>query len=139
MIISFIAEGVFQQFPSLKLVCAESGITWLPTLLWRSNKEWRGVRAEVPWIDRAPADIIRDHVRFTINPLDVPKTAPDRVARILTHIGSDSVLLFSTDYPHWHFDGEECLPDGIPEPAVQKMLNDNALDTYPRLREGTIM
>ena len=73
---------MFQQFPSLKLVCARSGITWLPTLLWRANKEWRGVRAEVPWIDRPPADIIREHVRFTINPLDVPGSAPERVARM---------------------------------------------------------
>ena len=138
MIISLIAEGVFQQFPSLKVVCAESGITWLPTLLWRANKEWRGVRTEVPWVDRPPADIIREHVRFTINPLDVPKSAPDRVARVLTHIGSDSVLLFSTDYPHWHFDGEECLPDGLPEPAIEKMLTENAFETYPRLRDGAI-
>ena len=72
MLVSFIAEGVFQQFPGLKLVCAESGVTWLPTLLWRTNKEWRGVRAEVPWIDRAPAEIVRDHVRFTLQPFDLP-------------------------------------------------------------------
>lgn len=139
VLISFLAEGVFQQFPSLKLVCAESGITWLPTLLWRANKEWRGVRAEVPWIDRAPAEIIRERVRFTLNPLDVPKGEPDRVGRILEHIGSDDVLLFSTDYPHWHFDGDDCLPDGLPERTLQKMLKDNALETYPRLRDGGIM
>jgi hypothetical protein len=26
----------------------------------------------------------------------------------------------------------------MPEAAVQKMLNDNALETYPRLRDGAI-
>ncbi len=139
MLVSFLAEGVFQKFPSLKLVCVESGITWLPTLLWRTNKEWRGVRAEVPWIDRAPAEIIRDHVRFTIQPLDTPKDNPEVFLRTLEHIGSDGVFLFSTDYPHWHFDGEDVLPDGLSDGTLQKLLNDNALDTYPRLREGGMM
>ena len=35
------------------------------------------------------------------------------LARTLEHIGSDDMLLFSTDYPHWHFDGEDVLPDGL--------------------------
>jgi uncharacterized protein len=136
VLVSFIAEGVFQQFPKLKIVCAESGITWLPTLLWRINKEWRGVRAEVPWIDRAPAEIIRENVRFTLQPLDVPSDDPDKLLRTLEHIGTDSVFLFSTDYPHWHFDGDDVLPEGFTEATLQKLLNDNALETYPRLSDG---
>ena len=59
VLMSFIAEGVFQKFPDLKLVCSEAGFTWLPTLLWRANKEWRGIRAEVPWVKSPPADILR--------------------------------------------------------------------------------
>ena len=35
--------------------------------------------------------------------------------RTLEHIGSDRMLLFSTDYPHWHFDGDDVLPDGLPD------------------------
>ena len=75
-------------------------------------------------------------VRFTLQPLDVPKTDPDKLLRTLEHIGSDSVFLFSTDYPHWHFDGDDVLPEGLTESTLQKLLNDNALETYPRLREG---
>ncbi len=45
------------------------------------------------------------------------------------------MLLFSTDYPHWQFDGEAVLPDGLPAPLLQKILVDNPLATYPRLRE----
>lgn len=133
VLISFIAEGVFQQFPRLKLVCSEAGFTWLPTLLWRANKEWRGVRAEVPWIDRPPAEIVREHVRFTLQPVDAPDG--EKLARTLDHIGSDEILLFSTDYPHWHFDGEEALPDGLSEATMRRMLVDNPLATYPRLAD----
>jgi uncharacterized protein len=137
-VLSFLTEGVFQKFPALKLVLIESGITWLPTLLWRTNKTWRGVRPEVPWIDRPPAEIVRDHVRLTLQPVDAPRSDPDVLARVLEHIGSDDILLFSTDYPHWHFDGEDVLPDGLNNDLVRKLLVDNPLETYPRLRDGTV-
>jgi predicted TIM-barrel fold metal-dependent hydrolase len=137
-VLSFVTEGVFQKFPALKLVLIESGITWLPTLLWRSNKTWRGVRPEVPWIDRPPAEIVRDHVRLTLQPVDAPLGDPQVLARVLEHIGSDRMLLFSTDYPHWHFDGGDVLPDGLADELVRRLLIDNPLETYPRLREGTV-
>jgi predicted TIM-barrel fold metal-dependent hydrolase len=132
-LVSLLAEGVFQEFPTLKFVCLESGFAWLPTLLWRTNKTWRGTRQETPWINRPPADIIRERVRFTLQPVDTP---PALLARLLDHIGSDEMLLFSTDYPHWHFDGDDVVPEGLPKQALRRMIADNALATYPRLRSG---
>jgi predicted TIM-barrel fold metal-dependent hydrolase len=139
-LLSLIAEGVFQKFPGLKVVLIESGFTWLPHFLWRTGKTWRGVRPEVPWIDRSPTEIVRDHVRFTLQPVDAPKGEPEVLARTIEHMteqmGSDDVLLFSTDYPHWQFDGEDVLPAGLGRDTIKKMLIDNALDAYPRLREA---
>jgi predicted TIM-barrel fold metal-dependent hydrolase len=138
-LVSFLTEGVFHKFPGLRLVLIESGFTWLPPLLWRTGKLWRGVRPEVPWIDRPPADIIREHVRLTLQPVDAPATNPALLARTLEHLGSDRMLLFSTDYPHWQFDGEDVLPDGLPAETARKLLIDNPLETYPRLRAGAAM
>jgi predicted TIM-barrel fold metal-dependent hydrolase len=138
-LLSFLAEGVFQEFPALKIVLIESGFTWLPTLLWRTGKTWRGVRAEVLWIDRPPADILRERVRVTLQPVDAPAADAQPLARTLEHIGSDRMLLFSTDYPHWHFDGEDVLPDGLSVETIRKLAIDNPLDTYPRLREYAVM
>jgi uncharacterized protein len=133
-LVSFLAEGVFQKFPELKLVFMESGFSWLPTLLWRTNRSWRGVRTEVPWIDRVPADIVRERVRFTLQPVDVPDA--EVLNRVMDHVRSDELLLFSTDYPHWQFDGDDALPDGLSDAAVRKILIDNPIATYPRLREA---
>ena len=131
-LVSFLAEGVLQKFPGTKLVLMESGFAWLPTLLWRTNRSWRGVRTEVPWIDRPPAEIVRDHVRFTLQPFDVPNG--DVLNRIIDHVRSDELIVFSTDYPHWQFDGEDALPDGLSDAMLRKILIDNPLSTYPRLR-----
>ena len=56
----------------------------------------------------------REHVRLTVQPFDAPPRA-DQLQRIIEEIGSDEMLLFSTDYPHWHFDDKDALPDGLPE------------------------
>jgi uncharacterized protein len=52
---SLVTEGVFGKFPGLKVVLLESGVSWLPGFLWRLTKAWKGVRFEVPWVDRPPA------------------------------------------------------------------------------------
>jgi predicted TIM-barrel fold metal-dependent hydrolase len=134
-LLSLIAEGVFQKYPKLKVVLIESGFTWLPHFLWRTGKTWRGVRPEVPWLDRSPAELVREHVRFTLQPVDAPPGKPEVLARVMEHLGSDRFLLFSTDYPHWQFDGDDILPGGLGEETIKRMLVDNALDAYPRLRE----
>jgi hypothetical protein len=43
--------------------------------------------------------------------------------------------LFSTDYPHWQFDGSAALPREIPDALARRILVDNPLETYPRLVE----
>ena len=116
----------------------ESGVTWLPAFLWRISKFWRGVRAEVPWVDRSPADIVRDHVRLTIVPFDAPPDA-EVVERIVEHLRSDDILLYASDYPHWQFDGDDALPPGLPPGLKQKILVENPLSTYVRLQEDVVM
>ncbi len=71
-------------------------------------------------------------MRLTIQPFDAPPRA-DQLQRIIEEIGSDEMLLFSTDYPHWHFDDKDALPDGLPDHLLRKILVDNALKTFPRL------
>jgi len=136
-LLSLIAEGVFVKYPALKVVLIESGVTWLPAFLWRANKTWRGVRAETPWLTRPPAEYVRDNVRMTIQPVDAPPD-PDMLETVIEQIGSDEMLLFSTDYPHWHYDGDDVMPAPFSRELARKILVDNPLATYPRLREQAL-
>jgi hypothetical protein len=129
---SMISEGVFAKFPALKVVAIESGLTWLSGFIWRADKTWKGVRAEVPWVTRAPSEIIRDHVRFTTQPIDAADES-EAILRLIDHVKSDALFLFSTDYPHWQFDGDAALPSGISDELSRKILSENASTTYPRL------
>ena len=133
-LLNLVHEGVFAKFPDLRFVMIEAGFTWLPNFLWRANKTWRGVRAEVPWVDRPPAELIRERVRFTLQPGDAPPDAAS-MERVLDQIGSDDMLLFSTDWPHWQFDGDDPFPPGFSPERRRRVMIDNPLATYPSLAE----
>jgi uncharacterized protein len=129
---SLVAEGVFAKFPGLRVVLIESGITWLPGFLWRFSKFWRGLRTEVPWVDRSPVEIVREHVRLTLTPVDAPPGGGE-LERVLEHLGSDRLLLYSSDFPHWQFEGDNVLPEGLPPSLIRKILVDNPRETYRRI------
>ena len=82
-----------------------------------------------------PSEIVRDHFRLTLQPFDGPSD-PDDVERIIDHLRSDDMLLFSSDFPHWQFDGDERLPKGIPQGLRRKILVENPLATYDRLNSS---
>jgi uncharacterized protein len=129
-VLSLVSEGLFDQFPALRVVLIESGCTWMPALMWRFDKEWKGLRREAPWVRRPPSDYIREHVRLTLQPFDAPPD-PQYLLRLLDRLGSEEMLLFASDYPHWHDDPPEpALPDSLAPGLARKLLYDNAAALY---------
>jgi len=129
-VLSLIVEGVFDRFRSLRVALIEGGFTWLPSLMWRIDKDWKGLRREVPWNTRVPSEYIKEHIRLTTQPLD---TAPDPefMQQIVQQMGSDELLMFATDYPHWQFDApEEAFPIPVSADLSRKIMGDNARAFY---------
>jgi predicted TIM-barrel fold metal-dependent hydrolase len=125
-VVSLVCEGVFEEFPNLRVVLMEGGFGWLPALIWRLNKNWKGLRREVPWVRRLPGDTIREHIRLTTQPMEEPEN-PNHFLALLEMIGSDAMLLFATDYPHWDFDApDQAFPVPLPVELEQKIFSDNA-------------
>jgi hypothetical protein len=129
-LLSLVSEGVFSKFPELRVVLLESGFSWLGPLLWRFDKNWKGLRREVPWVDRLPSDIIRNRVHITTQPLDLPDDAGE-VDQLFEQFDAAKMLLFATDYPHWQFDrGDQALPAGLTGDLERRILGVNAHDAY---------
>ena len=98
--------------------------------MWRLDKDWKGLRREVPWNTRLPSEYIRERMRCSLQPMDAPPDAR-QLLQIVEQIGSDDVLMFSTDYPHWHFDRpEDAIPAGLSEATRGKILSENARAMY---------
>jgi len=129
-VISMVIEGVFDRFPTLRVALIEGGFTWLPSLMWRIDKEWKGLRHNTPWVRRLPSEYMREHMRLTIQPIDGPAN-PVHLRQIIDQIDSDAMLMFATDYPHWRFDQPaDALPVTLEEPLLTKILSENARAFY---------
>jgi predicted TIM-barrel fold metal-dependent hydrolase len=129
-VMSLIFEGVFDRFPDLRVALIEGGFTWMPALFWRMDKEWKGLRHNTPWVKQAPSAYVRQHIRMTIQPVNAPPQS-QYLLDILEQLESDEMLMFSTDYPHWHFDSDdEAWPLALPEASMIKLMAGNARSFY---------
>ena len=128
-LISLVCNGVFERFPSLKVVITEGGFGWLPDVLWRLDKNVKGLRDEVPWVRRLPSEYVADHVRFTSQPMPEPRRRAHLHA-ICEMAQAERTLMFSSDYPHWDFDDPVLSLKTLPPDIVQRVRVDNALETF---------
>lgn len=127
---SIVSEGVFDQFPTVKVALVESGFTWLPAHMWRFDKEWRNLRRLVPWVKRAPSEYIREHVRLTIQPLDAPQETR-QLLEVVEQLGSDDMLMYASHYPRVHAaDPQTTLLRHLPGGVARKIESDNARALY---------
>ena len=126
---SLVCEGVFEKFPGLKFVAVECGIAWLPHLMWRMDKNYKGLRSQVPWLKRLPSAYIRDHVRVTTQPTEEPDN-PAHLLQIFEMIGEPRMILFSSDYPHWDFDSPRVALPALPEAWRERVFWRNAAELY---------
>jgi len=72
-----------------------------------------------------------------VQPIDAPDEM-QAILRLIEHLESDELFLYSTDYPHWQFDGDGVLPPELSGPLLRKITSENALATYPRLAKATM-
>jgi predicted TIM-barrel fold metal-dependent hydrolase len=126
---SLVTEGVFTRVPQLRVVLAECGFSWLPTLLWRFDKDWKGVWREVPWLDGRPSEVVRRHIRLTTSPAHLPRD-PAQVRKVLDLLDAGSMLLHASDHPHDHGTGGERLLAALTGPERERVQSRNATDWY---------
>jgi len=126
-LLDWICAGVFERFPQLKALLAESNIGWIPYFLeradhvWEHNRAWNGFYHLLP---NPPSSYFPDHVYATF-------FDDEYGLKHAEEIGVDNIL-FEMDYPH----SDSNWPDstgfaqrmtaGLSPENQQKILRENA-------------
>ncbi|NHN34119.1 amidohydrolase family protein [Paenibacillus agricola] len=128
-LVSLLTEGVFERFPDFRVVITEGGVTWLPALMWRLDMEYKGLRSEIPSVKRIPSEYLREHVRFTSQPLERPRNDQD-LLEVLDMMDAEHLLMFSSDYPDSNFESVEAAFPKMSESMEKRIFFENARDFY---------
>jgi predicted TIM-barrel fold metal-dependent hydrolase len=139
---SFVVHGVFEKFPTLRVLMVEYGLAWIPTLLWRLDREYPMLRSESPWVRRLPSEYILDHISFSTQPIEESPDDKNGLSDLLATIdGIENNLCFSTDYPHITMDDPHYVARLLPTAWQSKVFFENACRVYnlpaPQLSLGS--
>jgi predicted TIM-barrel fold metal-dependent hydrolase len=123
--------GVFDRHPNLKVVMAENGVQWLPSLV-RDMESFFDTHGGAPvrsYLKLRPSEYVERHVHLA-------GSLMKRYEAEMRHeVGVDR-LMWGADYPHLegavpvHREVVRHVFGGMPEPDVRAMLGGNAMNLW---------
>ena len=127
-VMSLIFDGVFERFPTLKIIFVEHAFSWILPLMWRmdaiydARKSWTGHQAQ--------AVGVRQGAHQVHHPAAGLSRGQDRADPCDRVDAGDKILLFSSDYPHWTFDDPRWLIKHLPVAAREAVMFKNGIAAY---------
>jgi predicted TIM-barrel fold metal-dependent hydrolase len=127
----FVLGGVFDRHPGLKVVVAENGVQWLPSLV-RDMEQFFDTHGAAPVrsaLALRPAEYFDRHVHLAGSLMQ------RRDAEMREEIGVGR-LMWGADFPHLegaapvHREVLGHVFGGLPEPDVRRILGQNAVDLW---------
>jgi uncharacterized protein len=123
--VSMLETGVPVRFPDLQIVFTESGVTWVPWLGMRLDKEYSERRREVPLLTERPSHYLK-RMHFATQPIEEPEKLHD-MALLMDLFDGENSVVFASDWPHHDFDHpDKVLQIPISETAKRKVMGGNA-------------
>jgi predicted TIM-barrel fold metal-dependent hydrolase len=135
---NLVLQGVFDRFPTLKVLLVGGGLAWVPAFLWRTDLSYKFESTSVPWLKRPPTDYIHEHVYFSTYQLErAPQ--PEVLERYLETVPwlADRVV-FTSGYPSFDMIGRDEVASRLPESWHERVFHSNAeaLFRWPRSSAG---
>jgi uncharacterized protein len=101
-LVHMISAGVPVRFPQLRIALTEVGISWIPFLMNRMDKEYLERRREIPILEERPSHYMKKFY-YATQPVEEPENLGDLVTLMGLYDGEDRTI-FASDWPHHDFD-----------------------------------
>jgi predicted TIM-barrel fold metal-dependent hydrolase len=127
---NMIFEGIFEEFPDLKVLLIGGGATWIPGFLWRLNYWYKMDRQALPSAKGLPIDYFRDHIRVATYGLEAPQPSDRLVTALGTLPWIDSALVYGSGYPNFDSEQPDSIASRLPQEWQSKVFQGNASDLF---------
>jgi uncharacterized protein len=137
---SLACSGVFETFPSLRVLFNECGFGWLPSVFWALDAHYRVLKLENPDLNDLPSDYFKRHMWISSQPFDSAADPKALISLLETFGGIEDKICFASDYPHHDSENPSHVIARMPRSWRDKVLYKNAaavLD-WPLAREDTL-
>ena len=128
-LVHMISAGVPVRYPDLRIACTEVGISWVPFLMNRMDKEYLERRREIPILEERPSHYMKKFY-YATQPVEEPENLRDLVTLMELYDGEDRTI-FASDWPHHDFDHPSKVHQ-IPfsSEVRRKVFGENALRLF---------
>ncbi len=128
-LVDMVTMGMMVRYPRLRIAVTEAGISWMPFLMNRLDKEYLERRREVPYLTERPSHYL-ERVYLATQPIEEPERLGDIVKLVELYRGEDRTM-FASDWPHHDFDHPMKL-NQVPfsQDVKRKIFGENALEFF---------
>jgi predicted TIM-barrel fold metal-dependent hydrolase len=140
---SMIMQGLFDKFPSLRVIIKEGGFWWIPEFMARADDYYlshpgdiklteRKLEAREQFLAKLPSEYFDSNIRFSSQPVCFPRKA-EHFKLLMELCRGEDMLLYSSDWPHATFDPLNWVFEpSITEEGRKKILSGNARRWFRR-------
>jgi uncharacterized protein len=134
-LVHMISAGVPVRYPDLRVALTEVGISWVPFLMNRMDKEYLERRREIPILEERPSYYMKKFY-YATQPVEEPENLQDLVTLMNLYDGEDTTI-FASDWPHHDFDHPSKVHQ-IPftNEVRRKVFGENALRLFKLDAQG---
>jgi hypothetical protein len=126
---SVICQGLPEKFPDLDFIFQESGLFWIPQMMYRLDTEYLRNEWQAPLLEKRPSEYMKERFYFCTQPIEYPPT-DKYLDYVIEMLGGPERLMYASDYPHTDYDAPSAITDLSFLSSDEKagILGENALE-----------
>jgi predicted TIM-barrel fold metal-dependent hydrolase len=122
-VMSLVGQGVFEEFPRLRMLLIGGGVSWLPPAMWRDDACYKAFGVTAPWVRRAPSEYIAEHIHLATYQLEAPAAV---AAAAAAFPALEQMLCLASGYPRADAQSLDATLRALPAGWSHTALRDNA-------------
>lgn len=127
---SMIMQGVFEKYPTLRVLCVGGGVTWLAPYAWRMDYWFKTTAQEAHWLKRLPSEYLQEHVRLGTHSLEEPRQFERFATALQVWPEMDQLIIYTSGYPARDWETPSSIGRRLPTDWHSAVFCDNALRLF---------